>query len=134
MGGGRVQSRRLLNVHLHRLARGGGGADCGLFGDVGEAPRLRGLPRAEVLGSLFPVATGWRTRLLGLSRLNAAEAGPGLLIRRCRSVHTFGMRFALDLYFLSDQGDVVGVRLAVPRRRIVLERKAAAVLELPAEC
>jgi len=79
----------------------------------------------------FPVATGFRSRLLGLSWRARENAGPGLLIPRCASVHTFGMRFALDLYFLDEDGRVIEVRRRVPPRRIVWCRGASAVLEIP---
>lgn len=68
----------------------------------------------------------------GLSRCERDAAGPGLLIPRCSSVHTFGMRFALDLYFLDREGRVISVRRAVPPRRIAWQRGASAVLEIPA--
>jgi uncharacterized protein len=79
----------------------------------------------------IPVANDLRTRLRGLSRRNRDEAGPGLLIPRCSSVHTFGMRFELDLYFLDLQGRAISVRRSVPPRRVVWQRGAAAVLEIP---
>src|SRR5215217_6258114 len=78
-----------------------------------------------------PVAKGFRTRLRGLSRLERSEAGPGLLIPRCSSIHTFGMRFPLDLWFLGAEGSVLCVRRRVPPRRLILCRRAVAVLELP---
>jgi uncharacterized protein len=96
------------------------------------AARLRQLPATVVQGRRVPVATGLRARLLGLSFLGREEAGVGLLIPRCRSVHTFGMRFELDVLFLDRAGRPVAVRRGVPPRRIVSERHAAAVLELPA--
>jgi len=65
--------------------------------------------------------------------LDRSDAGPGLLIPGCRSVHTFGMRFALDVAFLDAEGAVISRRRAVPPRRFVADRRAAAVLELPAE-
>ncbi|MDQ3725465.1 MAG: DUF192 domain-containing protein [Actinomycetota bacterium] len=80
----------------------------------------------------FPAATGFRERLLGLSRRDRSEAGPGLLIPRCASVHTFGMRFELDLFFLDGEGRILAVRRRVPPRRVVWHRGAAAVLEIPA--
>lgn len=79
----------------------------------------------------FPVAEGFRARLLGLVWRDRASAGPGLLIPRCSSVHTFGMRFALDLYFLDRAGRVIAVRRRVPPRRVVWQRGASAVLEIP---
>ncbi len=95
-------------------------------------PRLQGLPTAVVLGHEAPVATGARCRLLGLAWLDRGEAGAGLLIPRCASVHTFGMRFPLDLFFLDELGDLLDMRRAVPPRRLAFVRGAHAVLEIPA--
>jgi uncharacterized membrane protein (UPF0127 family) len=89
-------------------------------------------PRREIAGHQVPVAVGFRARLLGLALLDLEDAGPGLLIPRCASVHTFGMRFALDLWFLGADDEVLDVRLEVPPRRFVANRGADAVLELPA--
>jgi uncharacterized protein len=89
------------------------------------------LPLAEVGGLAFPVAVDRRARLLGLAWLDRDDALPGLLLPRCRSVHTFGMRFALDLHFLDLRGALVAERLAVPPRRIVSQQGAEMVLERP---
>lgn len=78
------------------------------------------------------MATGFQARLLGLAGFERDEAGAGLLIPRCASVHTFGMRFALDLYFLDRHGDPLLVRRGVPPRRLAFVRGAKAVLEIPA--
>jgi len=96
------------------------------------ARRLRKLPRATVLGREVPVATGAGARLLGLAHLDREAAGPGLLIPRCASVHTFGMRFALDVYFLDERGALLSVRRRIPARRVLFERGADAILEIPA--
>lgn len=77
------------------------------------------------------MATTFPARLLGLAHLDLDWAGAGLLIPRCSSVHTFGMRFALDLYFLDEGGAAIEVRRDVPARRLALCRGAAAVIELP---
>lgn len=97
-----------------------------------SARRLGGLPRHTVCGRSVPVAVGFSARLLGLALLDRGDAGPGLLIPRCSSVHTFGMKFALDVYFLSQDGTILEVRRGVPPRRLVSCRGAAAVLEIPA--
>jgi uncharacterized membrane protein (UPF0127 family) len=83
-------------------------------------------------GREVPMATSYVSRLLGLSWLRRERAGAGLLIPRCRSVHTFGMRFPLDVLFLDADGRVIEHRKCVPSRRFVRHRAAAAVLELPA--
>jgi uncharacterized protein len=94
--------------------------------------RFRGLRLASVFGHQVPIAARFGARLLGLSLLPRERAGPGLLIPRCPSVHTFGMRFALDVYFLDASGAAIDRRLGVGPSRLVSCRGAAAVLELPA--
>jgi uncharacterized protein len=97
-----------------------------------ETPaRFRRLERTELLGLEVPVATTRLGRLLGLALLPRRDAGPGLLIPRCRSVHTFGMRFRLDLLFLDVDGRVIELRRGVPPGRFMRCPAAAAVLELP---
>lgn len=90
------------------------------------------LPYRFVYDREVPVAVGFRARTLGLAHLDRGDAGPGLLIPHCASVHTFGMRFALDLHFLDAHGAVLSSRLSVPPRRFAAHRGAAAVLEIPA--
>lgn len=96
-----------------------------------RALRLRRLGVAIALGREVPVAAGLQARLLGLAFLDRVEAGPGLLIPRCSSVHTFGMRFSLDLFFLDEQYSLLAVRHEIPARRVVSHRGASAVLEIP---
>jgi len=96
------------------------------------ARRFERLPRATVGELEVPIATGFLARFLGLAHLEREEAGAGLLIPRCRSVHTFGMRFALDLVFFDEDLSPIDVRLRVPPRRVARARRAAMVLELPA--
>ena len=116
---------------------GAGGNAAGLKSAV-NAPasgprRFRSLPWARLAGGrAVPVATSARARLLGLALLDAADAGDGLLIPRCRAVHTVGMRFALDLHFLDARGLPVAVRRAVRPGRFAYESRARSVLELPA--
>jgi len=93
--------------------------------------RFRPLERVRLFGFDVPVATTRRTRLLGLALISRDRAGPGLLLPRCRSVHTFGMRFPLDLVFLDDEDRVVEIRRDVPVWRIVRSSDASAVLEVP---
>ena len=98
-----------------------------------ERRRLAELPLVVVDGRPARLATTVRARLLGLALTDRGRAGPGLLIPGCRSVHTFGMRFALDIAFLDAEGAAISRHRAVPPRRVVADRRAAAVLETPAE-
>lgn len=77
------------------------------------------------------VARSFRRRLLGLA-LRRVPPASALLIPRCRCVHTFGMRFELDLVWLDVGGRVLGVDRRVPPNRIRARPGAWAVLEAPA--
>lgn len=81
---------------------------------------LHGVLRAD---SYFERARG----LLG--RPSPAE-GEGMLFPGCRSIHTIGMRYAIDLVFLDEQGGVLGLRSGLKPFGLALCRKAAAALEL----
>lgn len=69
--------------------------------------------------------------MLGLAWLDRGRAGTGLLIPGCRSVHSFGMRFPLEVVFLDAQLAPISHPRLLPPRRFASKRAAAAVLELP---
>jgi uncharacterized membrane protein (UPF0127 family) len=77
------------------------------------------------------VARGLR-RLVGLIGRRDWPVGVALEIPRCRSVHTVGMRFALDLVWLDSERSVVRVDWAVRPWRVRSCRGARSVLELRA--
>ncbi len=96
-----------------------------------EAARLAALPRRRVAGREVAVATGSRARLLGLIGLSREQAGAGLLIPRCTSIHTFGMRFPIDVVFLDGEERPLALYRAVSSRRLLGFRAAHSVLEVP---
>jgi uncharacterized membrane protein (UPF0127 family) len=97
--------------------------------------RLDALERRTLAGGLtLLVAGGRRSRTLGLARLDGLAPGHALLIDRCRSVHTAGMRFALDLVWLDGAGAVVRVDHAVAPRRLRTCLRARSVVEAAAGC
>jgi len=79
----------------------------------------------------------WRARspwermrgLLGRAPLAPDEA---LLLEPCASVHTFGMRYPIDLAFLDRSGHVLRIIAAVKPRRVALRPGARATLEMAA--
>jgi uncharacterized membrane protein (UPF0127 family) len=92
--------------------------------------RLERLPSRRVgRGGVVHEATTARARLLGLAFLRELPRGHALLIAHCRSVHTFGMRFPIDVLFVDENGSVLRVARDTPPRRILYCRRAFAVLE-----
>ena len=74
--------------------------------------------------------TFWR-RAVGLLGHKRLPLGAGLWLAPCGSVHTCGMRCALDLLFLDRDGRVVRlVRSVRPWRMVVGGRSANSVIEL----
>lgn len=96
-------------------------------------PRLQALDRRELGGGLtLLVASSRRTRGRGLAGLDELPAEYALLLEPCRSVHTIGMRFALDLLWLDGDGGVVRADDAVAPRRVRSCARARAVIECAA--
>jgi uncharacterized membrane protein (UPF0127 family) len=88
------------------------------------------LPRRELPGGLAVlVASTRRARRRGLSRVGELPRGHALLLPGCRSVHTLGMRFALDLLWLDAGGALLRLDRAVPARRVRTCARASAVIE-----
>jgi uncharacterized protein len=98
-------------------------------------PRLDALERRALPDGLTLLLAHSRgARTLGLARLDALAPDHALLIERCRSVHTAGMRFALDLVWLDGRGDLVRLDPAVPPRRLRTCLRARSVVEAAAGC
>jgi uncharacterized membrane protein (UPF0127 family) len=76
-------------------------------------------------------ADGTLARTVGLLRRRELEADEGMWFDRCSTVHTLGMRMAIDVVFLDRSGTVVAVKSSVPPwRPAVSAARAASVLEL----
>jgi uncharacterized protein len=91
--------------------------------------RLEALPAVELPGGLrVHDARGMGARRRGLGGLDHLPAERALRLR-CRAVHTFTMRFALDLIWLGADGTVVRVDRGVRPRRHRGCARARAVVE-----
>ena len=70
-------------------------------------------------------------RMIGLLNRQKFAEGEGLLFDRCYGIHTFGMRFPIDVLFLDKDLHVIRAVKALPPYRTSVVRKAVYVLELP---
>lgn len=103
--------------------------------DVTLAGRFDGLERVALPGGLTLVIAGdRRARRRGLAHLDPDRlpAGCALGFERCRSVHTVGMRFALDLVWVDADGAVVRLDRAVGPWRVRTCLAARGVVETAA--
>ncbi|MFO7897658.1 MAG: DUF192 domain-containing protein [Planctomycetota bacterium] len=69
-------------------------------------------------------------RMRGLLGRDALDDGEGMWLRRCRMIHTIGMRFPIDLVYLTDRGEVCKVVESLPPWRISACLGADSVIEL----
>ena len=93
---------------------------------------MRNESRRTVLAESAEVADTSSKRRTGLLKHERLEPGEGLWIVPCESVHTFFMKFPIDLVYLDKARKVRKVRHAVPAWRMSVCLAAHSVLELPA--
>jgi uncharacterized protein len=87
--------------------------------------------RSTVMATRLEVASSGETRRKGLLGRDHLSSGEGLWIIPCESVHTFFMRFPIDLVYLDRRNRVKKVRSSVGAWRISACISAHSVLELP---
>jgi uncharacterized membrane protein (UPF0127 family) len=93
---------------------------------------VRNETRQTVVATAADVADTSAKRRVGLLKHDRLEPGEGLWITPCESVHTFFMKFAIDLVYLDKRKKVRKVRHAVPPWRLSACLTAHSILELPA--
>lgn len=94
--------------------------------------RVRNTTRGILLADAAEVADTSAKRRTGLLRHQSLEAGQGMWIVPCESVHSFGMKFAIDVVYLDRRRRVRKIRPNMAPRRVSACLLAHSVLELPA--
>ena len=90
------------------------------------------LTKNVVVGTRIRVADNAIARLVGLLENHSLEPGCGLLIEPSSGIHTFGMRFPIDVVALDAQMRVLGTWEKLgPCRVAAVHWKTRSVLELP---
>jgi uncharacterized membrane protein (UPF0127 family) len=92
----------------------------------------RNVDTGVVVADKVAVAATHAERAVGLLSRTELEPGEALWIVPSRGVHTWGMRFAIDIVALDDRGVVIDQVASLKPWRIRLPRRGTAgVLELP---
>ncbi len=93
----------------------------------------RNATRGTTLAVRALVADRWWLRLRGLHFRPPLAHGDGLLLTPCPAVQMFGMRYAIDVVFLTPEGQVAALYPDLaPGGRTAWHRAARSALELPA--
>jgi len=93
--------------------------------------RVRNQSKNTVLGDRVSIADTSATRRTGLLKHSRLEPGEGLWIAPSEAVHTFGMKFPIDVLFLDKKRKVLKIRSDMVRSRMAICLRAHSVLELP---
>ena len=93
---------------------------------------LENVRTRRVVAAQLLTAFDSASRRQGLLGRDALAPGSALIIAPSNAVHTFFMRFAIDIAFVRRDGRVIKVRSAVGPRRVATSLRAFAVIELPA--
>ncbi len=88
--------------------------------------------RGTVLATRLEAAHTGAKRRKGLLGRDGLAAGEGLWIAPCESVHTFFMRFPIDLVYLDRERRIRKARSSVGPWRLSACLSAHSILELPA--
>ena len=68
----------------------------------------------QVLADRVRVARSWWDRMVGLLNRRSLPLGEALILPGCQSIHTVGMKFAIDVIFVTRQWRVVAIQAALP--------------------
>jgi uncharacterized protein len=97
-------------------------------------PRLKvtNRTRGTLVADRADIADTSAKRRTGLLKHTGLAPGEGLWIAPCEGVHTFAMKFPIDVVFLTRKKKVLKIRPNMVRSRISFHLLAHSVLELPA--
>ena len=94
--------------------------------------RVFNLTKGRELADRADIADSSKKRRTGLLKRTGLEPGEGLWISPCESVHTFFMKFPIDLVYLDKKRRVRKVRHAVKPWRLSMCLTAHSIMEFPA--
>ena len=103
------------------------------FGRDADLMKAVNLTTQQELACNMVTAKNVFARMKGLLGKSSLQPGEAMLIEPCNGIHTFGMRFAIDIIFLDRENRVVAITKDMrPNRLTPLYFRAKRVIELPA--
>jgi uncharacterized membrane protein (UPF0127 family) len=87
----------------------------------------------QILFSNLEIADNMISRAIGLLKYKTLPETEAILFRRCNSIHTYFMRFSIDVVMLDSNGKIVSIIENVKPNRFVWPRwKAKDTIEMAA--
>lgn len=88
--------------------------------------------RNIILAETIQIAANFWRRLKGLLGTRELPEGEALMIMPCNSVHTFGMKYPIDVIFIGKDNRVLKTVSTMKPGRVSAAVSASYVVELPA--
>ncbi len=98
----------------------------------GRPARLTNTRHGGTVAADVQTAFDSKTRNKGLLGRDGLPEGSALVIAPSNAIHTFFMRFPIDVAFVARDGRVLKTRAAIPAWRLSAAWRAFAVIEVPA--
>lgn len=93
---------------------------------------IENVTQKKIMVTDAALANTFFARLKGLLGTKKLDHGKGLIIRPCNSIHTVGMKYAIDIIFLDNQDKIVKLINDMPSGKFSLCSESRYVVELPA--
>lgn len=93
---------------------------------------LRNARTGGVVAARLLTAFDSKSRRTGLLKHTRLEADEAMIIAPTNAIHTWFMRFAIDVAFVTRDGDIVKIRAALAPWRMAMAARGFAVVELAA--
>ena len=94
-----------------------------------EAPSLVHAHTGQIIASSVEIADSRATRRRGLLGRDGLPAGTALIITLCKGVHTFAMRFTIDVVFVDGSGTIRKIVRNMGPRRMAFSPMASMAIE-----
>lgn len=99
-------------------------------GKSASGQTLRVVSSGIVIATSVELARDSTARRRGLLGRNHLPLDTAMIIAPCTAIHTFGMRFAIDVIFAARNGRVLKVTAALEPRRVAFARGGFAAIEM----
>ena len=93
---------------------------------------IKNITKNRIVANDAKVANDFFTRLKGLLGTRKLEEGKGLIIQPCSSIHTVGMKYAIDVLFIDKNDQILKIVMDMPAGKFSICRNSNYVVELPA--
>lgn len=93
---------------------------------------IKNISNGKIICKSELIAKNFFQRLTGMTTRRFSDRLDGIVFENCNAIHTFGMKFCLDIIFFDSSNVIVGVfKNITPWKMVSCKIKKCSTLELP---